>query len=98
MTFWRRKIPPPLWQAALCAALLSWAVAGNSQVGPTERTFRVPKQKAEKALELPDHAGVILDLQVYYLLQQIYSQIGESALARKYADLARSTPIPPRGR
>ncbi len=51
MTFWRRKIPPPLWQAALCAALLSWAVAGNSQVGSTERTFRVPKQTAEKALE-----------------------------------------------
>jgi hypothetical protein len=62
------------------------------------RNLALARREAEKALELPDRAGVILDLQVYYLLQQIYSQIGESALARKYAELSRTTPIPPRGR
>jgi tetratricopeptide (TPR) repeat protein len=62
------------------------------------RNLALARREAEKALELPDRAGVILELQVYYLLQQIYSQIGESALARKYAELSRTTPIPPRGR
>ncbi len=62
------------------------------------RNLVVARREAEKALELPDRAGVILDLQVYYLLQQIYAQTGESALARKYAELSRTATIPKRAR
>ena len=62
------------------------------------RDLVVARREAEKALELPDRAGVILDLQIYYLLQQIYRQAGEPALAHKYAELSRTTAIPSRER
>ncbi len=62
------------------------------------RNLAVARREAEKALELQDRAGVILDLQVYYLLQQIYAQSGEPALAQKYAELSRTATIPPRPR
>jgi hypothetical protein len=45
-------------------------------------------------LSLRDPDGFVLDLQVYYLLATVYSRLGETELARKYADLARTTPIP----
>jgi Tfp pilus assembly protein PilF len=48
----------------------------------------------ERALSLPDPAGLVLDVQVYYLLATVYARLGETALARKYAELARTTPIP----
>lgn len=55
---------------------------------------------AERALALPDLGGYILDLQVYSLLVQIYTRLGEQALARKYALLseAASISIPARER
>jgi Tfp pilus assembly protein PilF len=56
--------------------------------------FRAAQKDAERALSLPDPSGLVLDLQVYYLLATVYSRLGESELARKYAELARSTPIP----
>ena len=42
----------------------------------------------------PDPGHVILDLQMYNLLEQIYRRIGENDLANKYAELSRKTPVP----
>ena len=41
-------------------------------------------------------AHVILDLQIYGLLAQIYSRLGETDLAKKYIELTRETPPPVR--
>jgi protein O-GlcNAc transferase len=49
---------------------------------------------AEKAASIEDPQVVIADLQVYVLLEQIYSRLGEAALAHKYAELSRVTPSP----
>ena len=45
-----------------------------------------------KIANIPDAQGIIADLQVYVLLEQIYSRLGEAELARKYAELGRVTP------
>jgi tetratricopeptide (TPR) repeat protein len=55
--------------------------------------YPAAREDAERALNLRD-AGPVLDLQVYYLLATIYRRLGEDELARKYAELARTTPIP----
>ena len=52
------------------------------------------RSQAEKALALPDRAGVILDMQVHYLLARIYRTVGEAKLAEKYADLSAKGEIP----
>jgi tetratricopeptide (TPR) repeat protein len=52
------------------------------------------RREAELALSLRDPSGLVLDLQVYYLLATVYTRLGETDLARKYAELARTTPIP----
>jgi tetratricopeptide (TPR) repeat protein len=52
------------------------------------------RNDAEKASSLPDPGGVILDLQIYTLLEQVYSVLGETDLAKKYAELSRKTEIP----
>ena len=52
------------------------------------------RSQAEKALALPDRAGVILDMQVHYLLARIYRAIGEAELAEKYAALSAKGEIP----
>ncbi len=41
-------------------------------------------------------AGSVLDLQVYYLLATVYARLGETDLARKYAELSRTTTRMPR--
>jgi len=51
------------------------------------------RRDAERALSLRDPGGLVLDLQVYYLLATVYSRLGESELARKYAELSRTTPV-----
>lgn len=56
--------------------------------------YQAAREDAERALSLRDPSGLVLDLQVYYLLATIYTRLGESELARKYAELARTTPIP----
>jgi tetratricopeptide (TPR) repeat protein len=56
--------------------------------------YQAAREDAERALSLRDPRGLVLDLQVYYLLATIYTRLGESDLARKYAELARTTPIP----
>jgi tetratricopeptide (TPR) repeat protein len=58
------------------------------------RDYTGARRDAERALATADPAGLVLDLQVYYLLATVYARLGEADLARKYAELARTTPIP----
>ena len=60
------------------------------------KNLQQARTDAEKAASLPDAQGIIADLQVYVLLEQIYSRLGETELARKYAELGRVTPSPVR--
>lgn len=53
---------------------------------------------AERALALPDPGGFILDLQVYNLLVQVYSRLGDQESARKYARLSETASVPIRAR
>ena len=55
------------------------------------KDYPAARQDAEAALALSDPAGLVLDLQVYYLLATVYARLGETELARKYAELSRST-------
>jgi tetratricopeptide (TPR) repeat protein len=56
--------------------------------------YQAAREDAERALSLRDPGGLVLDLQVYYLLATIYTRLGKSELAHRYAELARTTPIP----
>ena len=60
------------------------------------RDYAAARKDAERALALRDPDGLVLDLQVYYLLATVYARLGETDLARKYAALSRTTPIPER--
>jgi tetratricopeptide (TPR) repeat protein len=62
------------------------------------RDYAAAREDAEKARELNDPAGIIIDLQVYGLLEQIYRRLGDTGTAAKYAELSRSTPVPPKDR
>ena len=57
------------------------------------KEYAAARRDAERALNLRDPAGLVLDLQVYYLLANVYARLGETKLARKYAELSRTTPI-----
>jgi len=61
------------------------------------KNYQQARSDAEKAASCPDPAGVIIDLQIYALLAQVYSRVGEVDLAKKYAELSRATPPPVRG-
>jgi tetratricopeptide (TPR) repeat protein len=61
------------------------------------KNYQQARTDAEKAASTEDPAHVIIDLQLYSLLEQIYARLGETELARKYADLTRETPPPVRG-
>jgi tetratricopeptide (TPR) repeat protein len=54
------------------------------------------RSDAERALSIRDPGKMIIDLQVYNLLQLIYARLGEKELARQYAELSRTTPVPMR--
>jgi tetratricopeptide (TPR) repeat protein len=58
------------------------------------KDYQAAREDAERALSLREPGGLVLDLQVYYLLATVYARLGETELARKYAELARTTPIP----
>jgi tetratricopeptide (TPR) repeat protein len=55
--------------------------------------YPAAREDAERALALRGQ-GPVLDVQVYYLLATVYRRLGEDELAGKYAELARTTPIP----
>jgi tetratricopeptide (TPR) repeat protein len=52
----------------------------------------------EKAINLPDPGNFVLDLQIYYLLSQAHARLGQSGLAKKYAELSRQAKVPLQGR
>jgi len=60
------------------------------------KDYPAARRDAERALSLKDPAGPVADVQVYYLLATVYARLGEADLARKYAELSRTTPIPDR--
>lgn len=59
-----------------------------------QNNLAAARQDAESALTLGRPGDVVLDMQVYYLLTTIYSRLGESELAREYAQRARDAEIP----
>jgi tetratricopeptide (TPR) repeat protein len=61
------------------------------------KDYQQARSDAEKAASCEDPAHIIIDLQVYTLLNQVYGRLGETALARKYAELSRETEPPVRG-
>ncbi len=52
------------------------------------------RKHGERALGLADPGGVILDMQVHYLLSRIYRALGEDALAAKFTALSQKAEIP----
>jgi len=56
--------------------------------------YQQARQDAEQASRLQDPSGFVLDLQVYYLLANVYSHLGEHELAREYAELSKTATIP----
>jgi tetratricopeptide (TPR) repeat protein len=60
------------------------------------KNYQEARSDGEKAANLADPAGIIIDLQIYTLLEQIYRRLGETDLANKYAELSRTTPPPVR--
>jgi tetratricopeptide (TPR) repeat protein len=54
------------------------------------------REDAERAANIRDSQGIIIDLQLYVLLEQIYTRLGDAELAGKYAKLSQRTPVPPR--
>lgn len=61
------------------------------------KNYQQARTDAEKAADTEDPGHVIIDLQIYSLLEQVYARLGETELAKKYAQLTRSTPPPVRG-
>jgi len=59
--------------------------------------YQRARADAEQAASIPDPNGLIIDLQIYALLERVYRQLGETDLAARYAKLARETPPPVRG-
>jgi len=56
------------------------------------------RQDAERALNLTDANGFILDLQIYNLLSGICTRLGDGQAAQRYMDLARTATVPMRSR
>ena len=65
----------------------------RAKVYQAKRDFESARRNAERALALGVTGDYINDVQVYYLLTTIYSRLGETELAREYAELARTTEI-----
>jgi len=61
------------------------------------KKYQQARTDAEKAASCEDPAKVIIDLQIYALLAQVYARLGETGLAKKYADMSRETEPPVRG-
>jgi tetratricopeptide (TPR) repeat protein len=61
----------------------------RARVNLALRDLPAAQLDAERAALLPDERGVILDLQVYTLLEEVYRRSGKTDLAQKYSDLVR---------
>ncbi len=60
------------------------------------QNYEQARSDAERAAACTQTGGII-DLQLYSLLTQVYTRLGNTELAKKYADLTRDTPAPVRG-
>ena len=60
------------------------------------KNYAQAREDAERAANIRDPRGIIIDLQLYVLLEQIYTRLGDTASAGKYAKLSRQTPVPSR--
>jgi tetratricopeptide (TPR) repeat protein len=60
------------------------------------KNYQQARDDGERAANIRDPHGIIIDLQLYVLLEQIYTRLGDSAQAEKYAKLSQQTPVPPR--
>jgi tetratricopeptide (TPR) repeat protein len=60
------------------------------------RNVEQAREDAERAANIRDPQGIIIDLQLYVLLEQIYTRLGNAELAGKYAKLSQRTAVPPR--
>jgi tetratricopeptide (TPR) repeat protein len=60
------------------------------------KDYQQARDDAERAANIRDPRAIIIDLQLYVLLEQIYARLGNTELAEKYAKLSRATPVPPR--
>lgn len=58
--------------------------------------YEQARADGEKAAACAQTGGII-DLQIYSLLSQVYTRLGNKELAKKYTDLTRETPPPVRG-
>ena len=58
------------------------------------KNYEDARKDAERAAVLPDTQGVILDLQIYALLGQIYARLGNQELSNKYNALSRTARVP----
>jgi tetratricopeptide (TPR) repeat protein len=58
--------------------------------------YEQARADGEKAAACTQTGGII-DLQIYSLLSQVYTHLGNKELAKKYTDLTRETPPPVRG-
>jgi tetratricopeptide (TPR) repeat protein len=56
--------------------------------------LRAAREDAERALALGLPGDRVLDLQVYFLLTTVYSRLGETELAKRYAQKAREAETP----
>jgi tetratricopeptide (TPR) repeat protein len=66
----------------------------RAKVNLSMKKYEDARADGERAATLRDTGGVILDLQIYALLEQIYGRLGNKELASKYAALSRITPVP----
>jgi tetratricopeptide (TPR) repeat protein len=58
------------------------------------KNYEDARKDAERAAVLPDTQGVILDLQIYALLGQIYARLGNQELSIKHNALSRTARVP----
>jgi tetratricopeptide (TPR) repeat protein len=66
----------------------------RAKVNLNMKKYEDASADGERAATVRDTGGVILDLQIYALLEQIYGRLGNRELASKYAALSRITPVP----
>jgi tetratricopeptide (TPR) repeat protein len=66
----------------------------RAKVNLSMKKYEDASADGERAATVRDTGGVILDLQIYALLEQIYGRLGNKELASKYAALSRITPVP----
>jgi len=67
----------------------------RSKLDMRMHNYEQARADGEKAGACTEDGGII-DLQIYSLLAQIYTRLGDKALAKKYTDLTRETPPPVR--